>query len=64
VPSLLLRPLLHLKKFVIGFLKSMLFAGGYILILRRTICFFTEHWHYSSTNGAIGAFLGGITLKF
>lgn len=42
----------------------MLFAGGYTLIVRRTICFLTEHYKYKSINGAVGAILGGITLNF
>jgi hypothetical protein len=42
----------------------MLFAGGYTLIVRRTICFLTEHYKYSSINGAVGALLGGVTLTF
>ena len=42
----------------------MLFAGGYTVIVRRTICFLTKHYKYTSLNGAVGAFLGGITLNF
>lgn len=42
----------------------MLFAGGYTLIVRRTICFLTQHYQYDSINGAVGALLGGVTLVF
>lgn len=42
----------------------MLFAGGYTLIVRRTICFLTEHYKYTSINGPVGALLGGLTLNF
>lgn len=42
----------------------MLFAGGYTLIVRRTICFMTEHYKYSSLNGTVGALLAGASLNF
>jgi hypothetical protein len=42
----------------------MLFAGGYTLIVRRTICFLTEHYKFSSSTGIVGAFLGGASLIF
>ena len=42
----------------------MLFAGGYTLIVRRIICFLTEHYKYNAINGSVGAFIGGITLVF
>jgi len=35
------RPLTHLKKTIIGFIKSLLFAGGYSALVRRSICFLT-----------------------
>ena len=42
----------------------MLFAGGYTVIVRRTICLLTHHYKFSSINGAVGALLGGATLIF
>lgn len=62
-PSLF-RPGEEFKKLVKGFVKSMLFAGGYTLVVRRTICFLTQHYKFSSFNGCVGAFLGGATLAF
>ena len=58
------RPVEEVKKLVKGFINSMLFAGGFTLIVRRTICLITQYHGYGSYNGAIGAFLGGITLAF
>lgn len=60
----MLRPVKEIASLVKGFLKSMLFAGGYTLIVRRTICLVTQHYKYTSFNGSIGAFLGGVTLCF
>lgn len=47
----------------------MLFAGGYTLLVRRTICLLTHFYKYSYSilffylvNGAIGGFIGGATL--
>jgi len=54
----------EMKNLVKGFIKSMLFAGGFTVIVRRTICFITQNYKYQAFNGAIGAFLGGLTLIF
>ena len=58
------RPVQELKNLIKGFVKSMLFAGGYTLIVRRTICFLTEHYKYTSSIGSVGALLAGVTLNF
>lgn len=58
------RPAHEIGKLVIAFVKSMLFAGGYTLIVRRTICFFTQHYKFCSPTGVVGALLGGLTLFF
>lgn len=64
VPALITRPAHEIGKLVVAFIKSMLFAGGYTLVVRRTICFLTTHYKFSSVNGLVGAFLGGATLCF
>ena len=40
-------PLAELKKFLKGFVKSMLFAGGYSMLIRRTVCFVTTHVQFT-----------------
>lgn len=60
----MVRPVQELTKLAIAFVKSMLFAGGYTMIVRRTICFLTHHYKFSSANGVVGALLGGMTLFF
>ena len=47
VPLSLPSPLAELKKFLKGFVKSMLFAGGYSMLIRRTVCFVTTHVQFT-----------------
>lgn len=60
----MVRPVQELTKLAIAFVKSMPSAGGYTMIARRTICFLTHHYKFSSANGVVGALLGGMTLFF
>lgn len=48
-----------------GFIKSLLFAGGYAMLVRRTICFVTNNYNYSSVpSSPLAAFVAGSSLIF
>ena len=40
-------PAKELRKFLIGFLKSLLFAGGYTCLVRRIVCLVTQHHKFA-----------------
>lgn len=40
-------PAQEIKKLIVGFVKSLLFAGGYSMLVRRTICFLTRYYSYN-----------------
>lgn len=43
-------PIPEIKKLIFGFVKSLLFAGGYSMLVRRTICFLTRYYSYNYSN--------------
>ena len=49
VPPSLFSPLSEIKHFLKGFIKSLLFAGGYSMLIRRTICFVTKYYRYNES---------------
>lgn len=61
---LLHRPVKELKSLVKGFVKSMMFVGFYAVIVKRTVCFMTKYYKFSSLSAAVGGFLGGAALLF
>jgi len=40
-------PKSELAKLFIGFIKSLLFAGGYSFLIRRIVCFVTKYYKYT-----------------
>ena len=60
----MLSPWKEVKNLVKGFLKSMMFVGFYMVIVRRTICEFTRFYKFTSLSAAAGAILGGLALIF
>lgn len=61
---LIFRPVKELKSLVKGFIKSMLFVGFYATIVKRTVCFMTKYYKFTSLSAAVGGFLGGAALLF
>lgn len=49
-PLCLPSPVEEIRKLIVGFIKSLLFSGGYSMLVRRTICFCTEHFSYKYCN--------------
>lgn len=58
------RPAKELKSLIKGFVKSMMFVGFYAVIVKRTVCFMTKYYKFSSLSAAVGGFLGGAALLF
>ena len=54
----------ELSKVLVGFVKSLLFAGGYSMIVRRTVCFLTQFYSYNYIIAYISGVVAGITLNF
>lgn len=42
-PLTLVSPKKEILKLLAGFVKSLLFAGGYTALVRRTVCFVSQH---------------------
>ena len=60
----MLSPWREIKNLIKGFIKSMMFVGFYMVIVRRTICEMTKYYKFSSLNATVGGFLGGVALMF
>ena len=54
----------ELSKFLLAFVKSLLFAGGYTALVRRTVCFVSQNFKFVGYSNLIAAIVASVTLTF
>ena len=67
----MLSPKKEILKLIVAFVKSMLFAGGYSALVRRSICFYTTvhnsqggKFKVNLVSCTFGAIVAALTLNF
>ena len=58
------RPVEETKKFIIGFIRSMLFSVGNMVVGTRVSCIINNAYKFQSINGIIGCFIGSACILF
>ncbi len=53
VSQYLFSPAKEIRKFIVGFIKSLLFAGGYACMVRRIVCLITQYHKFEGCKSLI-----------